>query len=67
MSATLTCVGCGAPFEAAARVARSLAGSQGDPETPHLCWVCVRLHNSAICEVERDVKGIERAVAMAFR
>lgn len=62
-----TCVGCGSGFEANPRVARALARSDGDPETAHLCWVCTRLHVSAIREVARDVGQIEAAVAVAFR
>jgi hypothetical protein len=66
-SGDFTCVGCGAGFEANPRVARALAGSKGDPETPHLCWVCARLHVAAIREVARDVAQVEATVAGAFR
>jgi hypothetical protein len=62
-----TCVRCGSGFDANPRIARALAGSSGDPETPHLCWVCARLHVAAIREVARDVAQIEAAVAVAFR
>ena len=49
--AEYTCVGCGAGFDVNPRVARALAGSKGDPATPHLCWVCAHLHASVVREV----------------
>lgn len=52
------CIACGAEFAANPRVARALAGSKGDPETPHLCWVCAHLRHAAL----RDVAEIRMAL-----
>ncbi len=52
-----TCVACGATFGINPRVARALAGIAGDPDTPHLCWVCVRLHNSVLLEMAATNKA----------
>jgi hypothetical protein len=49
---TLACVVCGGAFESNPKVQRAFAGSEGDPETPHLCWICTRLHHSALWEAE---------------
>lgn len=58
-----TCDGCGAPFGVNPRVVRALSGSDGDPETPHLCWVCARLHNSVAREMAATNKAFEQAFA----
>jgi hypothetical protein len=47
---SFTCVACGGGFDSNPRVARALAGSKGDPATPHLCWVCAHLRASALRE-----------------
>lgn len=60
---SFTCEGCGTPFGVNPRVARALAGSAGDPKTPHLCWVCARLHNSAVREMTATNKAFEQAFA----
>ncbi len=53
---SFTCEACGAAFGVNPRVARALAGSSGDPDTPHLCWVCARLHNSVVLEMAATAK-----------
>ena len=58
---SFNCDACGATFGRSARVARALAGSSGDPDTPHLCWVCARLHNSALLEMALTNKAYEQA------
>jgi hypothetical protein len=59
--AAFTCQACGAGFDANPRVTRALAGSKGDPETPHLCWVCVRLHHSVAFEMAQIRKAFPSA------
>jgi hypothetical protein len=54
-------VACGAQFGVSPRVVRALAGSKGDPETPHLCWVCTRLHNTVVIEAAALAKAFQSA------
>ena len=55
-SGSYACIGCGTALETNPRIARMLAGSKGDPDTPHLCWVCARLHHSALQDLAVDAK-----------
>jgi len=48
------CRGCGAALELNLRIERFQASGRGDPETPELCWVCARLHHSALQDLARD-------------
>jgi hypothetical protein len=55
------CRGCGAALEPNLRIARLQSSGRGDPETPELCWVCARLHHSALQEVAQDRKNFHDA------
>lgn len=55
-----TCLGCGVVIDPAnPSMERSLSGAPGDPDTPHLCWVCKRLRNSALRDAGNCV-GVEQ-------
>ena len=59
------CTGCGASLGASPAVQRALAGSKGDPETPHLCWVCARLHNTTVREMVNIDNEVLRVMGRA--
>lgn len=54
MEERLTCRVCLGPYGITPAVQRWLSGSRspGDPEDPHLCWVCKRLKVSAAAEAK---------------
>lgn len=59
---------CGRAFEDNPSTLRKLRDpSKGDPETPRLCWICKRLHSSALAEAGRTVKEMAGVQAMLFR
>ena len=59
---------CGRAFEDNPSTLRRLRDpSKADPETPRLCWICKRLHNSAVAEPARTVREMAGVNATLFR
>ena len=59
---------CGRAFEDNPSTLRRLRDpSKADPETPRLCWICKRLHNSAVLQAGRTVREMVAVNAMLFK